>query len=622
MPAHMIPPVPKDFDEKSEEGIVFTALSKLPDDYYVFHSVVVNEVVNHQMVEREIDFVVVNRKKGILCIEAKNGDSIHYADRTWYYSSGAVMNHGGPYNQAATAKRALRNKMKYHKNANVRDISHRCKLFHAAWFFKMTQDSFEEQNNVAGLPEGASMELTLFAEDLMNPTAKINSIFDIIIPNPIDDEIRITTDISVEEFQLLLDSVFCPMFNLIPSPRAKSIVIEEHMNQLLYEQYRLLDFLEDQPVAVINGAAGTGKTMIAVEKVRRNSTDEEPVLFLCYNRLLCDQLNELHKNNPKKSYRRQFKNADFMTIAQLAKEQTGNYKDYDGLMNWLFECLDDTTKFPYKHVIVDEGQDFGLIDEFCNQNDAIANCSIIDMLQEIVLEKSGTFYLFYDKYQMIQGGDRAEYKLPDCINESDCRISLHYNCRNTLEIAQTSVTPLKDKKNKAIKPKTACSWFEPIRPVMHLVGSEKKEIKAINAILDKYQESEVKDVIILTQGTIEFSCIADNLEVGTGNDKGYHVYYYNGVGYKVTTCRKFKGLEADAIVMIDLNKDSFTGRRGMRFYVGTSRAKQYLDVVAVIAPQDYGYVVKGLDPYAPQRNDIEKMKKVLGSVFSADIMSE
>ena len=112
-----------------------------------------------------------------------------------------------------------------------------------------------------------------------------------------------------------------------------------------------------------------------------------------------------------------------------------------------------------------------------------------------------------------------------------------------------------------------------------------------------------------------YSCIADNLEVGTGNDKGYHVYYYNGVGYKVTTCRKFKGLEADAIVMIDLNKDSFTGRRGMRFYVGTSRAKQYLDVVAVLAPQDYGYVVKRLDPNAPQRNDNEKMKKSLDQSF-------
>ena len=105
MPAHMIPPAPKDFDEYSDEGLVFEALSKLPDDFYVFHGVVISDVVNHKMIEREIDFVVANQKKGILCIEAKNGRNIQYVDRTWYYSNGEVMRHGGPYNQAASAKR-------------------------------------------------------------------------------------------------------------------------------------------------------------------------------------------------------------------------------------------------------------------------------------------------------------------------------------------------------------------------------------------------------------------------------------------------------------------------------------------------------------------------------------
>ena len=42
MPAHMIPPAPKDFDEYSDEGLVFEALSKLPDDFYVFHGVCVS----------------------------------------------------------------------------------------------------------------------------------------------------------------------------------------------------------------------------------------------------------------------------------------------------------------------------------------------------------------------------------------------------------------------------------------------------------------------------------------------------------------------------------------------------------------------------------------------------
>ena len=40
-----------------------------------------------------------------------------------------------------------------------------------------------------------------------------------------------------------------------------------------------------------------------------------------------------------------FKNVDFMTISQLAKEKTGNFKDYEGLLEWLLECVDDPDVF-------------------------------------------------------------------------------------------------------------------------------------------------------------------------------------------------------------------------------------------------------------------------------------
>lgn len=612
----MIPPLPKDFDKKSDEGIVFEALKKLPDEYYVFHSVVINDIVDNNLVEREIDFVVVSQKRGVLCIEAKNGRDIRYYDRDWHYSSGTVMKHNGPYNQAASAKRALRTKMKYHSNKDVRNIMFRCKMLHCAWFFGMSKESFVLKNK-QGLPEDALLELTMFAEDLVNPTNAINKMFSINIP--IDEESAIKTDITDEEFEILLNSVFCPEFNLVPSPSTKSIMIEEQMNQLLYEQYRLLDFLEDQNTAVINGAAGTGKTMLAVEKARRNSVDEEPVLFLCYNRLLCNRLNEVHKKNESKAYRKQFKYVDFMTISKLAKEKTGNHKDFDGLMNWLIDCMDDTSKFGYKHVIIDEGQDFGIVDSNSEYNDAEKNISIIDALQDVALEAGGTFYLFYDKYQMIQGGESVEYKLPDCITNSDCRLSLHYNCRNTKEIAQTSVTPLRDNKNRAIKTMTACTWYEPVKPIMHLVGSEKKAISALNNVLDKYLELGVKDIVILTPGILEYCCIANEIETGEDENEGYYIYRYNGYSFRVTTCIKFKGLEADAIVMIGLDKNSFAGFKGLEFYVGTSRAKQYLDMVAQITPDEYGEVIQSLDSGAPVKNDPEKMRKVLGSVFSADV---
>lgn len=624
--AHMIPPAPKEFDEKSDEGTVFLALKKLPDDYYVFHSVSVNDLVNNKVVEREIDFVVVNQKLGVLCIEAKNGQDIKYYDRAWHYSSGKLMPHDGPYNQAASAKRTLRTKMKCHDNADIRKISKHCKMFHSAWFFGMSKESFEEKNISSGLPEDALMELTMFAEDILDPKEAVERIFSLDIAIPAlreEDEIIVETSINDEEFQMLLDSVFCPEFNLIPTPNAKSILMEEQMNQLLYEQYRLIDFLEDQNIAVINGAAGTGKTMIAVEKARRNSINGDKVLFLCYNRLLCHQLNILHKNNESKGYRRQFKNVDFMTIHQLTQKITGNYKDTDGLLGWFIDCMDDSDKFGYNHVIIDEGQDFGLIEGNEENNDGETNCSIIDALQDVALSSGGTFYLFYDKYQMIQGGGKVKYHLPSCIENSDCRLSLHYNCRNTKEIATTSVTPLRDQKNKAIKPKTACSWFVPVMPVMHVVGSEKKALRTLNHVLERYHENKIDDVVILVQGAAEFSMIADQLEIGTTNNEGYFLYLYDGVEYKVSTCIKFKGLEADAIVMIGLDKTSFTDYKGLEFYVGASRAKHYLDLIATLVPEDYAEVVAKLAPDAPQiKNQPEMMRGVLAEVFSAEVVTD
>lgn len=616
--AHMIPPVPKEYDEKSDEGAVFNALKKLPDDYYVFHSVKGTVVENGIVYERELDFVVANAKKGILCIEAKNGSNVSYNGRNWVYSHGDIMHHDGPYNQIATAKRVIISKIKNHPNEEVRELYNKCKVMHSVFFFRVPEAKFMEMAK-KGLPEDADSKITLFAEDMINPTKKIAEIFSLKTPSQAKytvDETKLTD----EEFQLLLDTVLCPTFNLVPSPKAKDIAMVDQMNQLLHEQYRLLDFLEEQPSAVINGAAGTGKTMIAVEKARRHSINGEKVLFLCYNRLLCEHLIDTHSNSEVKSYRTQFKNVDFMTISKLAKEKTGNYTDFDGLLDWVSDCYGDFEKFGYKHVIIDEGQDFGLIDvqSGASKEDALKNCSIIDTMQEVVVSGGGTFYLFYDKYQMIQGGTGVEYELLDCIQDCDCKLTLHCNCRNTKDIAKTSVTPLKDKKNKAIIPTTASTWFTPVKPIMHLISDDESAVACVNKILMKYQDEEIDNVIILTPGKIDYCCLADRFDEPNPNSS-YSTYSYNGKKYNVTTCIKFKGLEADAIIMLDLSKDSFTGKKGLEFYVGASRAKIRLDLVCNIAAEDYGEVVRELDPNAPQKNNENVMRNVLGATLSVNV---
>ena len=605
--AHMIPTKPKEFTPESHEDVVFYALQKLSDDYYVFHSFSPTVVTDDgKYFEREMDFVIANQKKGILALEVKAGNNIHYVDRTWFYSNGKLINDGkGPYEQVATAKRTIRNKIKSHHNEKIRDLYKKIRFFHGVFFPDMVKNQFTDLD---GLAEEEDLHITLFADDIESPGKRISEIFSYELSYENYESVQPLTD---DEFELLLKDVLCPEFHLVESPTAKTLLLEESMNQLLREQYKILDFLDDdQKTAVINGAAGTGKTMLAVEKARRHSVAGEKVLFLCYNRLLCKHLADTHSGKDKK----QFKNIEFMTISKLAKKITGDHTDYSGLTEWLLECIDNPVEFEYKHIIVDEGQDFGLVDIEAGMNSGKENCSIIDLLQEISLITGGTFYLFYDKNQMIQGGSGKNYSLPDCIENSDCRLTLHTNCRNTKEIAKTSYTPLKNKKKKSIKPGPTLSVAgTPVLPVMHISDNL---IKSLNKILDKLAQDGTDDIVILTEGTIDYSGISAQL---SSSDDGYWYYRYRGCNYRVTTCIRFKGLEADSIIMIDLNKDSFKDKKGLEFYVGTSRAKFRLHLICSFSDQDYKDIIQDLAPDAPTPKNPESLRTMLGSLFGSNV---
>ena len=99
--AIMIPHIPNDFTPESREGDMFLSLQKLPDDYYVFHSFRIINIIDSEWKENEIDFVIFNRNKGIICLEAKAGH-IHCEEEIWYYSSGKEMR--DPFAQANSNK--------------------------------------------------------------------------------------------------------------------------------------------------------------------------------------------------------------------------------------------------------------------------------------------------------------------------------------------------------------------------------------------------------------------------------------------------------------------------------------------------------------------------------------
>lgn len=616
--AQMIPEIPREFSDASQEDLIFNALKKLPDDYYVFHSFSILQARSDgHMLERELDFVVANQNKGILCIEAKAGSHISYQNGQWYYSSGELMPHGGPYHQAESAMWAMKNYLLDSARSDVRGLASKCKMLHAVWFLNVASDAFR----TIDFPSEADKAITLTADDLANPLPKIERIFEFQRGN-------LSNNMSEQDFQILLDHVLCPHFHIMQTPRGEINQLELRFDRLLNEQYRILDFLEEQPSAVINGAAGTGKTMLAVEKARRHSATGDKVLFLCFNRLLRDDLEHKYKENSNLSYREQFKNVDFLTIKQLVYRKTGSHSDYDGLMSWLIECIDSHDGFDYKHVIVDEGQDFGLIE---GETDAMSdesgtssdNCSIIDCLQDAALSAGGTFYLFYDKYQMIQGREGTSYSLPDCIKNSDCRLTLHTNCRNTQAIARTSVSPLREKRgnrSQQVSISTALGLGTGTKPVLHFVADSTDQLNTLSMVLDQLRQAQLRDVVILTVKTLNTTGLTafQSWRVDPQQSSCASITY-RGNTYMVTTCRCFKGLEAEAIILVDLEKRTFIeGSNSLLFYVGSSRAKYQLHLLCNLNQEDCYEVAHALQD-VPRRNNKASQRRLLGRVLSAQI---
>ena len=267
--ATMIPDKPREFEANSLEDIMFDELANLPREYYVFHSFSIVSVTDSVLYESETDFVIFHPEKGLLCIEAKAGQ-INYADGHWRYGSGGIMSHDGPYNQADINKWKLGKYMEKQKLAYLKD---RCKMLHAVWFPSISKSRFEGVT----LPSEADMDITLTSDTFGHIEEEIERIFTLEVPR------HVRTDLNAIDIKNMINRVLAPSFNLVSIPQVKVNHDKIVFKKMLREQMLLLNYLEEQNNAVINGLAGTGKTIMAVEKARRHADEGEKVLFLCYN---------------------------------------------------------------------------------------------------------------------------------------------------------------------------------------------------------------------------------------------------------------------------------------------------------------------------------------------------
>jgi hypothetical protein len=83
-----------------------------------------------------------------------------------------------------------------------------------------------------------------------------------------------------------------PNFDVVVARSTTIARSEERLIRLTEEQYEVIDSLERNERCIVEGAAGTGKTLLALEYTRRAAAAGKKSLLLCFNRTLGEWLTE------------------------------------------------------------------------------------------------------------------------------------------------------------------------------------------------------------------------------------------------------------------------------------------------------------------------------------------
>lgn len=572
--ARMIPNTMQDDNNSYGEKQVFEALkTKLSPEYVVFHSVRWNDIYSaKRTIWGESDFTIFHPQKGIIVIEVKSG-GVEYDGNFWSYIR--TDNHKR-YSMKNPLKQADKSKYRFIElledlfEENECSSKIKCQIEPAVWF-----PSVSSRTAVGNMPMEYHEEIVLLENALDDPETFIDNIYNFY---NMKDLTYLTPNIA----DLVVDA-FAPHFRAVASLKSKREEQKDMFFRLTEEQNALINYLEEQRVAAIQGAAGTGKTVLACEKAKVLAKDGK-VLFLCFNQFLRKALQEEKELNPQK-----YDNIDFYNIHQLVstKIKAASVDDDDievFLKNY------DQYDWEYKHIIVDEAQDFKDV--------------FIEKLYEIAFFSDGSFYVFFDKNQFVQG---KEY--PKWLKDAECRLVLNINCRNTYRIAETSGKPIgvEPKMLKSVKGDNAN---------LYICGDRKSVEKKIISLIAMYHENKypLDEICIISVKTVENSILSGAKKIGCyelteDRQKGKVLF---------TSSRKFKGLESDAIILVDIDETTFENDENKRlFYVGSSRAKFDLDLIVNGDESTIATIVDQLD-FEPKKKPIAAIVKALDLKYNSE----
>lgn len=278
--AKMVPTKILENRPRSEQKMFLVLREGLPDSYSVLYSLVHNFFrEDNSLEEGELDFLLVHRQHGFLAIEVKGGEEIRYLPKQqkWFSKprGGREQEIADPFKQAT---RNIHNLVNEIVKRGIIEGAGRSFPFPFGFAAAFPDASIKTKEP----PLHGKRELIIDMDDLGDISARIQSIMDLLPKRGYH------RSMSEREYNDLMNKFFLPEFRLARSISAHISEEVAEFIRLTEPQYGILGALRMQPRAAILGFAGTGKTLLAMEKAKRLASEGKSVLFLCFNRALAD----------------------------------------------------------------------------------------------------------------------------------------------------------------------------------------------------------------------------------------------------------------------------------------------------------------------------------------------
>lgn len=540
------------------ERRVFAALQQgLPDDWVALHgrrvvlpaeSARADRAGRRRPVEGEADFAVIAPRRGLLVLEVKGGQDVARDGDGWFSRDARGQRHAirDPGAQAQKVLHALKDFLRSRRGFPLHPDDLRF------GFGVALPDAVVAGDVGPELPR----PFVLDGGDLGDVRTAIERLF---------DANGIPTDGLDARFPAFATAALAGPFHLVRPLALRLAEQEEQLVALTDEQVRAFEMLADHARVAVRGVAGSGKTLVALAAAERFAAEGLRTLFLCFNAPLRAHLARHARGVTVRTF-----HANCLELAERAGLQariparpTQAFYD-DESPRLLAEALRRLPDERWDAVVVDEAQDFR----------ASWWAPTRMLLRD---EAAGRFHCFLDPAQDVYGGAPSAA-------DGFVQARLDYNCRNTARIAAWAG------RYAAVAAKLAPGTPDGDAVVDRAVA-DGDEAAMVAAVAEEVRRLLVDErlapqrVVVLSAHGRARSAV---WRAGSGADglpgAGARLVAVDdplaeadgGGAVRFSSVHRFKGLEADAVVLCELRGGGALG--DVVRHVGGTRGKHWLSV--------------------------------------------